>query len=81
MQSIDAEDGRDAFEDGDVITLQMCGITEEYYEFIEGVQREKRGRYPLFSGPPANVRSNLDNGALGFFTAFSASYASYRFGD
>lgn len=79
IQSIDAENNADLFEAGDVITLQMCGITEEYYRFVESVQRENRGRYPLFSGPPANAKGNVTNGALGFFTAFSAKYASYRF--
>jgi|GEM_PF-87465 hypothetical protein len=79
IQSIDAGSNNDLFEPDDVITLQMCGITEEYYRFVESVQRENRRRYPLFSGPPANAKGNVTNGALGFFTAFSAKYASYRF--
>jgi hypothetical protein len=78
VQSIDAGQNNDLFEVGDVITLQMCGITEEYYHFVESVQREGWLRYPLFSGPPANAKGNITNGALGFFAAFSAKYASYR---
>lgn len=76
VQSLDATAQSKPLEDGDVISLQMCGITKEYYEFIEAIQREKRGQYPLFSGPPANAPGNISNGALGFFSAYSASFAS-----
>ncbi|MFO8000675.1 MAG: DUF4249 family protein, partial [Marinilabilia sp.] len=78
VQSLDASGSKEQIEAGDIITLQMCGITEEYFEFIEGVQRENRKQYPLFSGPPANAPGNVSNDALGFFTAFSAAYASYE---
>ncbi len=77
VQSIDASQESGDFEEGDVITLQMGGITEEYFDFIEAVQQETRGQYPLFSGPPANVPGNVSNDALGFFTAFSVSYVSF----
>ncbi|WP_232526592.1 DUF4249 domain-containing protein [Marinilabilia rubra] len=76
VQSIDAGQESGEFEEGDVITLQMCGITEEYFDFVQAVQQENRGQYPLFSGPPANVPGNISNGALGFFSAFSVSYVS-----
>ncbi|MGQ1890315.1 DUF4249 domain-containing protein [Thermophagus sp. OGC60D27] len=79
IQSIAAGEDQEVFAAGDVITLQMCGITEEYFRFIESVQEENRFRYPLFSGPPANAEGNISNGGLGFFAAFSAQYASFRF--
>jgi hypothetical protein len=35
------------------------------------------GSNPLFSGPPANIKGNINNGGVGFFTAHSVtrSYA------
>lgn len=77
VQSINANSDAEPLQEGDVVTLQMCGITEAYYDFVEAVQREGRGQYPLFSGPPANAPGNITNGALGFFTAFSVSYANF----
>ncbi|MFW5754131.1 MAG: DUF4249 domain-containing protein [Marinilabiliaceae bacterium] len=79
VQSIDASNENHPMEPGDVITLQMCTIGEAYYNFIDGVQRENRQQYPLFSGPPANAPGNVNCDALGFFPAFSVSYASFLF--
>lgn len=79
VQSIADSEDHEVFSVGDVITLQMCGITKEYFEFIEAVQEENRFRYPLFSGPPANAEGNITNGGLGFFAAFSAKYATFEF--
>lgn len=64
---------------GDVVTFQGCSITEEYYTFITTLQSETGFQTPLFSGPPSNVKSNVSNGAVGFFTAYSVSYASKDF--
>jgi hypothetical protein len=60
---------------GDTITLQMSGITKEYFNFINQV-RQAGFNIPFFSGPPANVEGNVNNGAVGFFAAYSNSYAS-----
>jgi hypothetical protein len=59
---------------GDTITLQMSGITKEYYNFISEVQ-SAGFNIPFFEGPPANVVGNINNNAVGFFAAFSNSYA------
>lgn len=56
---------------GDTITFEINGITEEYFWFIVEAQTEAFGNIPMFSGPPANIKSNISNGALGFFTAYS----------
>ncbi|MBU2651487.1 MAG: DUF4249 domain-containing protein [Bacteroidetes bacterium] len=61
---------------GDTITFQAGSITEEYAKFIWEAQAEIQFNTPLFSGPPANISSNIDNGAIGFFSAFSTNYAS-----
>ncbi|MCK9422671.1 MAG: DUF4249 domain-containing protein [Bacteroidales bacterium] len=59
---------------GDTIILQMSGITEEYYNFIMQVQQSGLN-IPFFSGPPANVKGNIDHGGIGFFAAYSNSFA------
>lgn len=79
VQSINARKGSEQLQDGDIITLQMAGITRQYYNYIDAIQRESRKQYPLFSGPPANAPGNISGDALGFFAAFSVAYASYRF--
>jgi hypothetical protein len=59
----------------DTITLQMSGITKEYYNFVSEVQ-SAGFNIPFFMGPPANVVGNVNNGGVGFFTAYSNSYAN-----
>lgn len=60
---------------GDTIMVQMAAITKEYYNFIIQVQQAGFS-IPFFSGPPANVEGNVDNGAVGFFAAYSCTYAT-----
>jgi hypothetical protein len=60
---------------GDTIVLQMSGITKEYYNFIDQV-RQSGFNLPFFSGPPANVEGNISNGGIGFFAAYSSSFAT-----
>jgi hypothetical protein len=59
---------------GDTIMLQMSGITKEYFEFINEV-KQSGFNIPFFSGPPANVNGNVNNGGVGFFAAYSNSFA------
>ncbi|MCD4730475.1 MAG: DUF4249 domain-containing protein [Bacteroidales bacterium] len=62
---------------GDTITLRMGGITKDYYNFlVELMDQTFEYRNPMFSGPPANIRTNISNEGLGFFTAYSTSYSS-----
>ncbi|MBN2167311.1 MAG: DUF4249 domain-containing protein [Marinilabiliaceae bacterium] len=58
---------------GDVYILEMNGITEEYYDFLTAVVLEMSPKVPIFSGPSANVPTNVSNGARGFFAAYSVS--------
>jgi hypothetical protein len=58
---------------GDSIVLQMSAISEEYFNFINQV-RQSGFSIPFFSGPPANVQGNVNNGGIGFFAAWSSSY-------
>jgi hypothetical protein len=64
---------------GDTVTFQGCNITEEYYNFIVTLQTETGYQNPMFSGPPANVKSNISNGAVGFFAAYGVAYSSKVF--
>jgi hypothetical protein len=59
----------------DTITFRAASITEEYANFIWTLQEEVGFSTPLFSGPPANVKSNINNGAVGFFAAYSNEYS------
>jgi hypothetical protein len=58
---------------GDTVTVEINNIGIDYANFIWEAQSEVRGSNPLFSGPPANVKGNINNGAFGFFAAYSAS--------
>lgn len=76
VQFFDEEQG-DTISNGDTITLEMDGITQDYYDFIGGVQTEISEKVPLFSGPSANVKGNISNGALGFFAVMEVQRDSY----
>lgn len=62
---------------GDKVTLEFNIISEDYYNFLQEAQTSSELQIPLFSGPPANVRSNFTNGALGYFAAYASIRASY----
>ncbi|ADQ78607.1 hypothetical protein Palpr_0447 [Paludibacter propionicigenes WB4] len=69
---------------GDLIMLEMSGITKEYKEFIEQAQSEFWGRNPMFGGQPANIITNIKqtlplngkNNPHGYFAAYSISRAT-----
>ena len=65
---------------GDTLWVELNKISREYYSFIQQAQSELRGSNPLFSGPGANVKGNISNGAIGFFAAYpvSRTYAIVR---
>lgn len=58
---------------GDTVQVEMNSIGRDYANFIWEAQTEAGQSNPLFSGPPANVKGNISNGALGFFSAYSAT--------
>lgn len=68
------EDGEDILE-GDKITVRMGRITEEYYNYFWEVVSETGYKNPLFGGPPSNIKGNISNGAMGFFTTYSVQTA------
>jgi len=72
--SLDKPD--ETLEVGDTVTFEINGITEDYYNYIVEAQSQIFSQTPLFSGPPANISTNLDNGAIGFFTAYAVHRSS-----
>jgi hypothetical protein len=70
------DDPREASGPGDTITFELNAIDEPYYEFIFDAQLEIAGNNPLFSGPPANIRSNIENGGQGIFAAYAVQRVS-----
>ncbi len=58
---------------GDTVTLEMYGITDEYYQFLWDFIFDYYPKIPLFSGPSADAYSNIEPSekALGVFAAYS----------
>jgi len=52
---------------GDTLTIETNSITEDYYNFIISFFLETKWGSAPFAGPPANVETNIDNGAVGYF--------------
>jgi hypothetical protein len=76
FQFLDQNEEDEIIVPGDTITFEINGITEEYYNFMMEAQSEIFYKTPLFSGPPANISSNISNNAIGFFTAYSVERCS-----
>jgi hypothetical protein len=73
-----SENGK--LEAGDEITLELNCVGRDYAVFLWEAQSELMGSNPLFSGPPANVKGNITNGAIGFFAAYTTSRARIKVG-
>jgi hypothetical protein len=67
---------------GDRVTLELCGVTKDYMEYVQQAQEEFWGRNPLFGGQPANIRTNIKQvvpansktSPHGYFAAYSVSW-------
>jgi hypothetical protein len=73
---LDQGNKRETVETGDTIRFRAASINEEYANFVWTLQEEVNFSAPLFSGPPANVKSNINNGAVGFFATYAVAYSS-----
>ena len=76
VQQISNHDSIEWPEVGDSYMLEMWNISESYYTNILQTQEVISYQNPLFSGPPANVYTNLSEGAVGFFAAYSTNRAT-----
>ncbi|MBN2746278.1 MAG: DUF4249 domain-containing protein [Bacteroidales bacterium] len=61
---------------GDTLTVETNTITEEYYEFIVTFIIETQFSGGGFTGPPANIITNISNGAVGYFNTEARSKIS-----
>ncbi len=62
--------------DTNVIRLEMLSISRDEFNFINAFLTETQGNGNMFSGPPADIPTNIknltsDNDGLGFFSASS----------
>lgn len=76
IQNLSNQDSVEYPELGDTISMEMWNISEDYYNFSIQVQQVLAGQNPLFSGPPANPFTNVSDGAVGFFSAYSINSGS-----
>lgn len=76
VQQISNHDSVEWPEVGDVYTLEMWNISKNYYTNMIQTQEVISYQNPLFSGPPANVFTNLSEGAVGYFAAYSINSIS-----
>lgn len=62
----------------DTITLEVLGIPEQYRTFFYEARIQEGGAFPVFSGPPANVITNIEpkEKAVGFFVTYSTTRIS-----
>ena len=60
----------------DTITVESRSITKEYYEFINSYMEETVWNSGSFGGPPANIKTNVSNGGLGYFNAIEVAFVS-----
>lgn len=61
---------------GDVLAIESARITEEYFRFVTQLQIQSGYQSPLFSGPPSNIKGNINNGGIGFFATYPVSYTT-----
>jgi hypothetical protein len=61
---------------GDTVTFELNHIERAFYDFVIDAQLEILGNNPLFSGPPANIRTNIDNDGMGIFAAYAVNRVS-----
>jgi hypothetical protein len=69
---LDQIDFNEKFAKGDSIKVDLLSLTKEAYEFYQAVL-QLAGQGGLFGRTPANLPSNISNGAVGFFSASAVS--------
>lgn len=53
--------------------FDLFSVSPEYHQFISDISDETFGNSTILQGPPANIYTNVSNGALGFFCARSTT--------
>jgi len=52
---------------GDTLLVETNSITEDYFNYIISFFLETEWSSGSFGGPPANINTNINNGAVGYF--------------
>ena len=79
VKYLDQTDSTEILKPGDVFTLEQIQISNAFYDFLQAVNLESFGNIPLFSGPPANIVSNVSNNGIGFFSCLAITRASAQY--
>ncbi len=58
---------------GDTVRIEQYNIGLEAYEVFIGIMNETQWNGGLFDAPPANVKTNISNGGLGYWGAAGVS--------
>jgi len=58
-----------AFRKGDSVFCQLSSMPQEEYDYLMQLQAQLNSDGGVFSPPPANPKTNISNGGLGFFAA------------
>jgi hypothetical protein len=66
---------------GNMLTLEVDCITKEYLDYISAYIQEYYPKIPIFSGPSANIPTNLEpkDKAIGFFSAYSVQRKTLKY--
>jgi hypothetical protein len=67
------------YEENKTARIELYSITKEAYDFYYAIREQLRNDGGFFSAPPANVPSNFNNGALGFFQTSPVDTVSIKF--
>lgn len=76
IQQLSNQDSTEFPELGDTVSMEMWNISEAYFNYCINVQGVIAYQNPLFSGPQANPFTNVSEGAVGFFAAYSINTGS-----
>jgi len=61
---------------GDTIKVETRSLSRSYYDFLVTFMLEAVWNQGGGSGPPANIKGNISNGAIGYFSATGVSYTT-----
>lgn len=85
---LDQQDLRTRLRPGDRVTVGVDAITAAYADFLHDAREEASASIPFFSGPPANISTNItaldaddDTPLSGFFTAYPRTLYSTIYGE
>lgn len=67
-----------SFPEGTTITEKKFSLSKEHTEYLRALLSETTWRGGYFDSAPANVPTNLSQGALGFFSACSVTTVSFK---